>query len=98
MASFTRCADGSTFVLMKRPHALFVAGTALLLLAFPGAAADNAPLPRKKLIMSGWDQPDAAQFRRNIKEFEKYPFDGVILTVPGKRNGSSEKCLPRRSC
>jgi hypothetical protein len=71
---------------MKRPYALFVAGTALLHLAFPGAAADNAPLPHKKLIMSGWDQPDAAQFRRDIKEFEKYPFDGVILTVPGKRN------------
>ena len=71
---------------MKRPCALFVVGTALLLIAWSSLAADNAPLPRKKLIMSGWDQPDAAQFHRDIKEFEKYPFDGVILTVPGKRN------------
>ena len=86
MAGFTGCGDRCTFVPMKWPCALFVVGTALLLIAWSSLAADNAPLPRKKLIMSGWDQPDAAQFRRDIKEFEKYPFDGVILTVPGKRN------------
>ena len=50
-----------------------------------GVAVNEAPLPRKKLIMSGWDQPDAAQFRRDLSEFEKHPFDGVILTLPGKK-------------
>lgn len=64
---------------------LFAACCALLLLAADGVALDEAPLPRKKLIMSGWDQPDAAQFRRNLATFEKHPFDGVILTVPGRK-------------
>jgi len=63
---------------------------AALLLAPAGSATDLTPLPRKKLIMSGWDQPDAAQFRRDLAAFEKYPFDGVILTVPGtKPDGTS---------
>jgi hypothetical protein len=70
---------------MKWSSALRVIGSVLLLIAGLGAAADNAPLPRKKLIMSGWDEPDAAQFRRDIRQFEQYPFDGVILTVPGTR-------------
>jgi hypothetical protein len=61
-----------------------------LLLSPAGGATDLTPLPRKKLIMSGWDQPDAAQFRRDLAAFEKYPFDGVILTVPGtKPDGTS---------
>jgi hypothetical protein len=75
---------------MKLPCALFAVVSALLLLSSPGEGVDNAPLPRKKFIMSGWDEPDAAQFHRDMKEFEKYPFDGVILTVPGtKPDGTS---------
>ena len=62
-------------------------GLAVGLLAFspPSSPAEPAPLPRKKLIMSGWDQPDVAQFRRDLKAFERTPFDGVILSVPGKQ-------------
>ena len=66
-----------------------VAGCALLMLAVDGLAQDEAPLPRKKFIMSGWDEPDTAQFRRDIKVFEKHPFDGVILTVSGKKPDGS---------
>jgi len=68
---------------MRWPSTLLIVVSALLPLASPGESADITPLPRKKLIMSGWDQPDAAQFHRDMKEFEKHPFDGVILTVPG---------------
>ena len=50
----------------------------------PASLADSAPFPRKKLIMTGWDQPDVAQFRRDLVQFEQTPFDGVILFVPGK--------------
>jgi len=57
----------------------------LLLLPFMTEAMDLAPLPHKKFIMSGWDEPDTAQFRQHIAQFEKYPFDGVILTVPGRK-------------
>lgn len=64
---------------------MFAACCVLLGLAADGVALDEAPLPRKKLIMSGWDQPDTAQFRRDLAAFEKYPFDGVILTVPGRK-------------
>jgi hypothetical protein len=51
----------------------------------PASQADSAPLPRKKLIMTGWDQPEAAQFRRDLAQFERTPFDGVVLSVPGKK-------------
>lgn len=47
--------------------------------------ADFEPLARKKLIMSGWDQPDVARFRRDLAEFEKTPFHGVVLSVPGRK-------------
>lgn len=57
----------------------------LVELTLPAGPADATPLPRKKLIMSGWDQPDVAQFRRDLAQFEKTPFDGVILFVPGKQ-------------
>jgi len=57
----------------------------LLWVQAPASRADSAPLPRKKLIMTGWDQPDAAQFRRDLAQFEQTPFDGVILFVPGKK-------------
>jgi hypothetical protein len=62
-------------------------GVMLGLIAFATSTgmADTAPLPRKRLIMSGWDQPDVAQFRRDLAAFERTPFDGVILFVPGKK-------------
>jgi len=69
-----------------KPNLVTLTATLALLALAPGSTnAEHTPPPRKKLIMSGWDQPDAAQFRRGLAEFEKYPFDGVILTVPGKK-------------
>jgi hypothetical protein len=68
-------------------HRSVLLGVMLGLLTFAPTTgrADAGPLPRKKLIMSGWDQPDVAQFRRDLAAFEKTPFDGVILFVPGKK-------------
>jgi len=58
--------------------------TGFLWLEALAGPADFEPLARKKLIMTGWDQPDVAQFRRDLAEFEKTPFDGVVLSVPGQ--------------
>jgi len=57
----------------------------LVALGTHAGPSNPAPLPRKKLIMTGWDQPDVAQFRRDLAKFENTPFDGVILFVPGKK-------------
>lgn len=52
----------------------FLAAT-LALVCVSGAcrAAPN------RLIATGWDSPNAAEFRRNAAEFEKWPFDGVTI-------------------
>ena len=70
---------------MKVAITSLLTGATLAALATLALASDRQSLPRKKFIMSGWDQPTAAQFRRDLAEFEKHPFDGVILTVPGRR-------------
>lgn len=55
-----------------------------------GGVALAQPLPQKKLIELGWDKPDTASLRKNLKEMEKSPFDGVIIGVTGKQeNGDS---------
>jgi hypothetical protein len=40
--------------------------------------------PRKKLIETGWDQPDTARFRQNLAEMDQTPFDGVVVVCNGK--------------
>ena len=46
----------------------------------PGAG--SIPLP-KKLIMTGWDSPDTAQFRRDMRSMEQWPFDGAVIHAQG---------------
>lgn len=58
--------------------------TMALLLAACAAAACAADARRpKKLIATGWDQPDTARLRANLAEMEKRPFDGVVLAAIG---------------
>ena len=40
----------------------------------------------KKLITTGWDQPDAKQFRENLAQMERRPFNGAVLNLVGQRD------------
>ena len=44
--------------------------------------------PRKKLLEWGWDEPDTAFLRRNLREMEGTPFDGCIFGVRHGREGA----------
>jgi hypothetical protein len=39
---------------------------------------------RKKLIATGWDQPDSQRLLARLAEMEKRPFDGVVLEASGR--------------
>jgi hypothetical protein len=39
---------------------------------------------RKKLIATGWDQPDGQRLSAHLAEMEKRPFDGVVLEATGR--------------
>ena len=54
----------------------------LLLTSQPGFAESNAT--RKKLIFYGWGVPDTAALRRDIRDMERYPFDGVGFRIKGR--------------
>jgi hypothetical protein len=41
-------------------------------------------MPQKKLIIVGWDSPTTAQFRRDLAQMEKLPFDGTPIWVQAK--------------
>jgi hypothetical protein len=73
---------------MKTVLCLFVA-----LAAATVANADAAPLPRK-LIITGWDSPDTAQFRRDVRTMEQSPFDGAVIFAQGR--GSDGKAFDAR--
>ncbi len=46
-------------------------------------------LSPKKLIQTGWDTPDTAQFRRDLPAMEQWPFDGVVVSAQGRaRDGT----------
>ncbi len=34
--------------------------------------------------MTGWDNPDTAQFRRDIRRVEQWPFDGAVIYAQGR--------------
>ncbi len=55
-------------------------------------ATFSPPLhPRPPLIVTGWDSPDAAQFRKHVGEFEKWGvFDGTNIK-PTRRLSGGEK-------
>ncbi len=48
----------------------------LFVLTIAASARCNA---QSKLIATGWDSPNASEFRRHVGEFEKWPFDGVTI-------------------
>jgi len=49
------------------------------------ALAADAGIPRpRSLILTGWDNPDTAQFARDLHSLEGLPFDGVVLYANGK--------------
>jgi len=54
-----------------------------------GASSEAPPPPRKKLIATGWDNPDTTLFRRDYGSVEKYPFDGTVLNANGRDAASN---------
>jgi hypothetical protein len=54
--------------------------------AGPSPAPPAAPDLRrpKKLIATGWDQPDTARLREHLALMERRPFDGVVLHAAGR--------------
>lgn len=49
----------------------------------PSGLAGDARRP-KKLIETGWDQPDTERLMQNLAEMEKRPFDGVVVSAVGR--------------
>ena len=64
-------------------------GAALALLAAAASllAVSARDAPRKKLIEWGWDEPDTAFLRANVKEMEQSPFDGCVYHVIAETAG-----------
>jgi hypothetical protein len=60
---------------------------AVLLLCAVASAEDKSA---KKLIEFGWDEPDPAFMRGNIREMEKSPFDGTVFHVMYTRPNGGE--------
>src|SRR5690606_12365027 len=58
-------------------------GMCLLLSASTFAQTAYSQPIQKKLIELGWDKPDAASLRKNLKQMEQSPFNGVIVNVKG---------------
>ena len=57
----------------------------VIFLAAAAAAACAADARRpKKLIQTGWDQPDTERLLANLAEMEKRPFDGVVVAAVGR--------------
>jgi hypothetical protein len=56
-------------------------GVLLLVPGLPASADLPNPLPAKKLIATGWDDPTTGQFRRDAAAFAKLPFDGAVVHV-----------------
>jgi hypothetical protein len=62
-----------------------VAGTLALLHPTASQAAG------RKLIESGWDEPDPAFMRLHIREMEQSPFDGCVFSIKYRRPGGAER-------
>src|SRR5688572_18657927 len=61
---------------------------AVVLLAYVTALAAEPSTEGKKLIQYGWDSPDTAFLRKNVKAMVNSPFDGMMLTVrPARGEG-----------
>lgn len=62
--------------------------TALVLLCstFSSIQMFGKPVSPKKLIEYGWDQPSTEFVRRNVREMEKKPFNGVAMKLSVDNN------------
>lgn len=58
----------------------FVPALIVPLVSLSLASAADMRRP-KKLIATGWDQPDTQRLRKNLAEMEKRPFDGVVFVA-----------------
>jgi hypothetical protein len=56
---------------------------AALMVAGVRADGPDARLP-KKLIATGWDQPNTQRLRQNLAAIEARPFDGTVIVMDGK--------------
>ncbi|MHC4405131.1 MAG: hypothetical protein ACYTG0_36255 [Planctomycetota bacterium] len=56
----------------------------------PGLAFAEDHRRPKKLIATGWDQPDPQRLSENVSEIEKRPFDGVVIRVAGRKPGGQQ--------
>jgi len=59
-----------------------ILGVAILLASSSPGRAQDLP-PTKKLIETGWDEPDTERLLQNLEDMEKRPFDGVVVGVAG---------------
>lgn len=57
------------------------------------AAPAQSLWPRKKLIETGWDQPNTAALRAHLAEMEKQPFDGLVVGADGKDDAGKSVSL-----
>lgn len=72
---------------------LLIAGLTAMVPAV-SRAGDQAGAGSPKLIATGWDHPTPAQFRRHLAAFERWPFQGAVISATrtgsdGKEVGSS---------
>jgi hypothetical protein len=66
--------------------ALFALGIGLAVASRADTASKTVPRLQKKLIEYGWDTPTVEFVRDNIRNMEKYPFDGLLFYCAGGRN------------
>ncbi len=64
----------------------------LVLAVAASLAAQDMRRPRK-LIATGWDKPDQVGLKEHIRAMETQPFDGIMITVAGKRDDGTPCAL-----
>ncbi len=74
---------------MSRVKKLSLVLIGVLVYHMPIAHAQQGEPLQKKFIASGWDEPDTARLRANLKEMEQTPFDGVVISARGTGGGKS---------
>lgn len=68
---------------MKNKHTSYIIPVFLLVAFYNTAFSQVAKvLPKKKLIDFGWNSPFTFELRKNLKKYEKAPFDGVGIKLP----------------
>ena len=70
-----------------RTPRLAAIGAVELAIGLLAAGAGNAAAP-KKLIESGYDEPDTRFIREHVEEMEQSPFDGLLFHVVSDRGDS----------